>query len=115
MGAGHQARWKSVGALACALACGACRHNNALPPRPDGAAAGQISQVNAPNRNVDSGQISAPPRDSRAASQVQLAAPAHPAASTQIAAPSAGRNTQVSAIVGHDRCDPAAPTAKQPE
>jgi hypothetical protein len=83
--------------------------------RPAGAAAGQISQVDARKRDVDSGQISASPRDSSAASAAQLAMPAHPAASAQIAAPSAGRNTQVSAIVGKDRCDPAAPTAQQAE
>jgi hypothetical protein len=33
----------------------------------------------------------------------------------QIAAPSARRSTQISAIVGQDRCDPAAPTAREPE
>ena len=84
-------------------------------PRPARAAAGQISQVNGAKRSIDSGQISASSRDSRAASAAQLATPAHPAASTQIAAPSAGRNTQVSAIVGQDRCDPTASTANQPE
>jgi hypothetical protein len=84
-------------------------------PRPPRAAAGQISQVDGVNRSIESGQISASPRDSRAASAAQLATPTHPAASTQIAAPAAGRNTQVSAIVGQDRCDPTAPTAQQPE
>jgi hypothetical protein len=84
-------------------------------PRPARAQAGQINQVDGLSRNVDSGQISAPSRASRAASAAQLATATHPAASTQIAAPSAGRNTQVSAIVGQDRCDPTAPTAKQPE
>jgi len=88
--------------------------DNAAPRAPR-AVAGQISQVDGVNRSIDSGQISASARDSRAASTAQLATPTHPASSTQIAAPSAGRNTQVSAIVGQDRCDPSASTAKQPE
>ena len=84
-------------------------------PRPPRAAEGQISQVDGVNRSTKSGQISASPGDSRATSAAQLATPTHPTASAQIAAPAAGRNTQVSAIIGQDRCDPTAPTAKQPE
>ncbi len=49
VGAGRHARLKSVVALA--LACGACRHNNALPPRPDGAAV--VVTVDAPNAEGD--------------------------------------------------------------
>ncbi len=59
-------------------------------------------------------QIAAPAP--RPAGQAQIAGPAaRPATPAQITAPAAGRNTQVQAIAGHDRCDPASPEARAPE
>jgi hypothetical protein len=76
-------------------------------------AASQIGQ----SAKGDAGADQLPDHASRnATGVVQLTGPAaHPAAPAQIAAPAAGRNTQVQVIAGHDRCDPASPQAGAPE
>jgi hypothetical protein len=87
------------------------------PPASSGAAATQIGQAGAPQSDTNAQQLSG--RGSRAASAAGVSqltpASGHPTAPAQIAHPAAGRNIQVGAVVGRDRCDPASPEASRPE
>jgi hypothetical protein len=102
-------------ALATLLLCGDLA--GADPPAPSGAAAVQIGQAGTPQSDTGAVQLSGhPPRAANAAGVSQLTpATGQPTAPAQITRPAAGRNTQVSAVAGHDRCDPASPEAKAPE
>jgi hypothetical protein len=101
--------------LAALLLCGDLA--GADPSPPSGAAATQIGQAGTPQTDTGAEQLSGhAARPSNAAGVSQLTAPpSHPAAPAQIIRPAAGHNTQVSVVVGHDRCDPASPDAKAPE
>jgi hypothetical protein len=87
------------------------------PPASSGAAATQIGQAGAPQSDTNAQQLSGhAPRAAGATGVLQLSpVTGHPTAPAQITHPAAGHNTQVSVVVGHDRCDPASPEAKAPE
>lgn len=105
--------WRAAAvSLALASVLAAAQLAGADPPD---VAASQIGPAQPAKRDSSADQV--PDSASQNAAGVgQLSAPApRPTTPAQITAPAAGRNTQVQALAGRDRCDPASPQAKSPE
>ena len=86
------------------------------PAAPSGADATQIGQARPARPDTSADQLSGPTSPANDSNTIQLTSPRnHATAPAQVTHPAAGRNTQVSAVVGHDRCDPASPQAKSPD
>ena len=90
--------------------------SGAPPPAPPGGTVTDAGQISSTARgDVCAGQIGAPAKGPASAPRQLNGAGRTAAAPPPLSVPSQGRNTAVTVVNGHDRCDPGTAASQSPE